>query len=472
MIGKKVFAPKLHYQFSLEAMVPKDHFLRQVDKVLDLRFVRKFVKQYYGTTGNPSIDPVVLIKMMLIGFFYNITSERQLAEQIQLNLAYRWYVGYDIDESTPHHSVISKARTRFGPQVFAEIFQHIVRLCIDAGLVEGDRLLIDATLVAADASLDSLVDIRYTPKEFVHQLFQDNPVPSKRTNDRVKSSTDPEATVVSSRNNKTQLAYKAHLGVDGGKHRIITSAIATSGIKADEHLLAPIVEEQEKLNLRYREVGADTKYGKADNYKFLLDKAIKPAIPSQITPNADKYFTLDEFKYHPQSDSYSCPAGKILKYRGYNRQEKRYMYKASKKECGTCQLKYKCCKAATRTVTRHQYHKYIQQAKEHLNSSSARKTLRLRKVISEGVNAEAKDNHCLRRAKCRGLSKMQIQLWLTACAINLKRLVKVTKRSKNVAIAKTKQPKLALPMNFFRYSYQCIIEILGLYDPFAYEVTK
>ena len=111
MIGKKIFAPKLHYQFSLEAMVPKNHFLRQVDKVLDLRFVRKLVKQHYGTTSNPSIDPVVLIKMMLIGYFYNITSERQLAAQIQLNLAYRWYVGYDIDEPTPHHSVISKART-------------------------------------------------------------------------------------------------------------------------------------------------------------------------------------------------------------------------------------------------------------------------------------------------------------------------------------------------------------------------
>ncbi len=434
MLGKKKFIPKLFYQFSLEKLVPQDHFLRQVDKVLDLTFVRGLVRDSYGTTGNPSVDPVVLIKMMLIGYFYNIISERQLAAHIQMNLAYRWYLGYDIDESTPNHSVISKARTRFSAKVFSQIFQRVVQLCINAGLVQADNLLVDSTLVKANASLDSLVEIHHTPQQFIRQVYQNNPVPSKRTNERVKSTSDPEAAVFSPRNQKTQLAYKAHLGIDGGKERLITAAIATSADKADEKLLPQILKEQEKYRLSYHAVGADTKYGWADNYKYLKDKGIKPAIPRHSYPNPNKHFTLMEFQYSSSTNSYLCPANKTLTYQGYNRQERRHIYKAKAKDCAACVFKEKCCKAKARTLTVHRYQEQINWGKIFLLTPDARNILRKRKVVCEGINAEAKDNHGLRRAKCRGLVKMQIQLWLTATVMNLKRLVKANKKRASASI--------------------------------------
>src|SRR5262245_19720683 len=156
MMGRKAFTPKVLYRFSLEERVPPEHLLRRVAQAADFSFVRRLTARFYSRTGQPSVDPVVLLKMALLGYLYGIASERRLAEEIRLNLAYMWFLGYDLDETPPDHSVLSKARRRFGPTVYQAFFTEVVRQCERAGLVRGDKLDADSTLVAADAGLDSV----------------------------------------------------------------------------------------------------------------------------------------------------------------------------------------------------------------------------------------------------------------------------------------------------------------------------
>jgi transposase len=168
--GHKALEGRLFYQVSLDHLVPKDHLVRRLQKVLDISWMRSQTAGYYSFTGRPSIDPEVIAKMLLLGFLYNISSERRLMREVQVNLAYRWYLGYDLDEDIPDHSVLSKARQRLGAWFFERLFSYAVKCCQQAGLVEGRDVLLDSTTVKADASLDSLISLRYRPSEYWEQL--------------------------------------------------------------------------------------------------------------------------------------------------------------------------------------------------------------------------------------------------------------------------------------------------------------
>ena len=166
MQGKKEFKQRIYYNINLDSLVPKDHFLKRLDKLISFDFVRDITIDYYSHTGKPSIDPVVLVKMLLIGYLFDIRSERKLVEEINLNLAYRWYIGYDLDEVVPDHSIFSKARASFGKKLFLDIFEKILLKCVELGLVSKEGMLVDSTIVRADASSYSLVEINLSPKEY------------------------------------------------------------------------------------------------------------------------------------------------------------------------------------------------------------------------------------------------------------------------------------------------------------------
>ena len=183
MMGTKEPEAKLFYQFSLEERIPEDHLLRRVLAAVDFAFVRRLTERFYSHTGQPSIDPVVIFKMALLSYLYGITSERRLVEEIRLNLAYLWFIGYDLDETVPDHSVLSKARKRYGPTVYLAFFKEVVQQCERAGLIRGDKLFADSTLVLANASYDS-VGSRALVRQLadipthVDRLWQDNPEPT------------------------------------------------------------------------------------------------------------------------------------------------------------------------------------------------------------------------------------------------------------------------------------------------------
>src|SRR5688572_5687289 len=174
------FEAKFYYNLSLDRLVPEDHLLRLIANAVDFSFVRPLCRPYYSHTGRPSVDPVVLFKMLLLGYLYGISSERRLAQEISLNLAYRWFLGYDFDMPTPDHSVLSKARARFGPAVFEAFFQQSIECCREAGLLEEGPVYVDSTLLRAAASVDSLVykQERLQPPlsipDYVRRLFEEN----------------------------------------------------------------------------------------------------------------------------------------------------------------------------------------------------------------------------------------------------------------------------------------------------------
>lgn len=218
MMNRKHPGTNLIYQFSLNDYIPKDHFLRLVDDLVDFGFVRDLVRKYYSDRGAPSVDPVVIFKMSLLGYFYGISSERRLAEECRYNLAFKWFLRYDIDEVPPDHSIFSKARTRYGKQAFEQFFAEIVRKCADAGLIDVTRIFVDATLLKANASRKSLstrenpIELKQSPREYIESLWKENPTDGidpdggdppdppkprrRKTNDVMVSKTDPDAALV------------------------------------------------------------------------------------------------------------------------------------------------------------------------------------------------------------------------------------------------------------------------------------
>ncbi len=236
MMGTKSFQEKIYYNFSLSKRIPEDHILRKIDKVIDLSFVRVLVSDKYSHTGQPSIDPNVLFRMMLIGYFYGITSERRLAEDISMNMGYMWFIGYDLDEPTPNHSVLSKARSRYGKEVFEQFFQKILEQCIKAGLVKGEKVYMDSTYIQANASINSIVPRQdaveplLSSKEYVEKVFAENPVeddktveikeqkPPKKTNN-----TGPKKTVENKlRKNYHPLSNKTHFSKTDSECSIVS----------------------------------------------------------------------------------------------------------------------------------------------------------------------------------------------------------------------------------------------------------
>lgn len=172
MLGYKSRDFRQHEAISLEDLVPEDNFYRQVEWSIDLSFVRDLVNDFYSSIGRPSIDPVVFFKLQLIAFFEGIRSERQLMEAVNLNLAHRWFIGYDLDEPVPDHSSLSKIRERYGLEVFQQFFEHIVELCIEAGLVWGDELYFDSTKVKANANIKGMIErAEFEAQQHLNQLF-------------------------------------------------------------------------------------------------------------------------------------------------------------------------------------------------------------------------------------------------------------------------------------------------------------
>lgn len=446
MMGTKQKEQKLFYNFSLSNHIPKDHFLCKLDEAVDFAIIRKLAKPYYSHTGQPSIDPVVLLKMMLIGYLYNITSERKLAQELRVNMAFMCFLGYDIDEETPNHSVLSKARRRFGNKIFEEFFHIVIEKCKEQGLIQAEKTFIDSTFIPANASLSSIIDcdekiiLKRSPQDYLKAVDECNPAqddkePSEqkaqslKTNQRSYSKTDPQASIIRHKNKPPQLAYKQHIGVDNGPARIITACVTTPAAVADEHKLPHLISRAyQEHDILPKEVGADTKYGTADNYRFLIESNINPSIPHHGGNNATGLSTKDNFTYDKDNDQYTCPEGRILKNNGFSKKQRHFIYRASHKDCKKCKLIKECTKSPTgRSVTRHVNESFLEQAKEHLKTALARVTINQRGGYVETVFACEKKDLGLNKAKFRGLLWVHMQSVLTACAYNLKKLVKYSK---------------------------------------------
>ena len=452
MQGKKEFNQRIYYNINLDSLVPEDHFLKRLDKLVSFDFVRDITKSYYSHTGKPSIDPVVLVKMLLIGYLFDIRSERKLMEELALNLAYRWYIGYDLDEEIPNHSIFSKARVRFGKKLFVEIFEKIVLRCVELGLVSEKDMLIDSTVVRADASTDSLVDIKLSPEDYWKNLDRHEKRPEKktvgrgftgkvdknkmgkrkrdinRTSIRKRSTTDPDATFLFRPGNvRGQLSYKAHIATDTSG--IITAVSASPGVSHDISAVPSLLKSHERTVGKPSWIAADSKYGALECLAYLQDKNIKTAIINESGTNKPGYFFKDDFTYDRQKDCYVCPNGKILKRRARSNINNRITYKSSVRDCRVCPLKKKCISGKQDFKTTSRYDSPCQdKTREWYFSKKGKHLQKLRHTILEGIMGEAKNFHGMARAKFRGLNKVEMQFLLTAAALNLKKMVKIMDR--------------------------------------------
>jgi len=445
--GRKEFNQRIYYNINLDSLVPENHLLKRLDKLVSFDFVRDITKDYYSHTGKPSIDPIVLVKMILVGYLFNIRSERKLVEEISLNLAYRWYIGYDLDEEVPNHSIFSKARIRFGKKLFLDIFEQILIKCIELGLVSSEGMLIDSTIVKADASTGSLVDISLSPEDYWKRLDKSekpkkklignnftgkvdkNKMGKRRrningTNLKKKSTTDPDATLFYRPGAGSHLSYKAHFATD--TNGIITAVAASPSSLHDIGAVPDLVGSHEKILGTPNWVAADTKYGAEECLKYLQDKNIKTAIRPETKSSKPDHFSKSKFKYDNSTDCYICPNGKILKRKAKNYTHNRIAYKSNKKDCNLCPIKENCIsgKGNFRTVSHYDSPCYSK-ARGWYYSGYGRALYKLRGTVIEGVFGQAKVYHGMARSKFRGLAKVEIQFLMTATALNLKKMVRM-----------------------------------------------
>jgi len=457
--GKKEFKQRIYYNINLDSLVPEDHFLRRLNSLVSFDFVRDITKNYYSHTGKPSIDPVVLVKMLLIGYLFDIRSERKLVEEISLNLAYRWYIGYDLDEEVPNHSVFSKARKRFGKKIFGKIFEEILKTAIGYGMVSKEGVLVDSSIVKADASIGSIVEVNISPEEYWRKLDEsekikkpvgrkpkkDKPVnegshfngtPDKdkmgkrrRNRDssflKKRSTTDPDATLFYRPGAGSQLSYKAHMAAD--TNEIITAVTASPSSLHDIGAVPALIESHENVLGTPLWIAADTKYGSEECLAYLQEREIKTSINPDSRSNRPNHFSKEEFTYDEKKDCYICPQGNVLKRKAKNYKLNRIKYRAKKKDCLLCPKRERCIDSKSsnpRTVTRYDSQCY-QKASQYYLSDYGRSIQKLRSTIIEGIFGQAKAFHGMARAKFRGLKKVEIQFILTATALNLKKMVKM-----------------------------------------------
>jgi len=460
MMGKKDFKPRIFYRLSLEKMVPQDHLVRALEEILDMKFIRGLCKKYYSHTGQPSVDPEVLFKMMLLGYLFGITSERKLAEECTVNLAFRWYLGYDLDEVTPNHSVISKARTRFGKKVFEEFFQEVLSICVERGLVKGEKVFADGTLIKANASLKSLVtrsdalSPSLSPNEYVEKVFQENPTKSEHNSERkddndtppdtnytVKtvrksyrsrhksnldymSRTDPEASYIA-RKGKRMFSYKYHFTIDR-KERVITAVAMTPGAITEDRVLEELLDRQP---VEIKEICADSQYGTADNYAMCWQRDIVPTFPRRSRHFNRNILSPKKFRYDEEKDVFICPSGKELRRITYDKRNRRWHYRARGSACRLCSLKSACSpNTKYRSIVRHEDHEYVEKSLNWLQSPCAELSIKERACYAEWAIAEAKGLHGLSKTRYRGLEKVTIQGLMTASVQNIKRLLALYRR--------------------------------------------
>src|SRR5687768_12230988 len=448
MLGHKAREFKQHQSISLEDLVPDDNFYRQVERSLDLSFVRDLADKFYSSMGRPSVDPVVFFKLQLIAFFEGIRSERKLMEMVNLNLAHRWFIGYDINEPIPDHSSLSKIRERFGLDVFQLFFEHIVELCIQAGLVWGEELYFDSTKVQANANVNQMIDrAKYEAEQHLNELFEEDLSPFSRlvakyngkringirkphyqriTDDRI-SPTDPDATPMqSSTGGGALLGYRDHYTVDGGKARIILSTLVTPASITDN---TPLLDLVDWVCLRWRisprlAVG-DSRYGTVPNIVGLEERGIQAYLPTSDFSQRTEYYPADLFQYDSEKDHYVCPQGQILPLVSRRTSEQVLIYKPKAEVCNACPVKSKCTGSKSgRHIFRSCFQEYLDKVEAYRQTEVYLKAIRKRSVWVEPLFGEAKEFHGLRRFRLRRLRKVNIEGVMIAAGQNLKRLIR------------------------------------------------
>lgn len=432
----------LFYEFSLEHHIPDDHLLRQIDQLLDFDAIRQHLTPHYSHTGRPSIDPELMIRMLLLGYCYGIRSERRLCEEVNFNLAYRWFCRLGLEDAVPDHSTFSKNRHgRFrDSDLLRYVFNTVVTRCVEEGLVGGEGFAIDASLVRADANKqrreDSPVD--WTPskvqsravKEYLEMLDQDDAL--NRTQKCV-SLTDPMAQW-SAAGGSAYFFYSTNYLIDVDNNIIMDVEGTPSHRQLEVATTRTMIERVESLHeIRPERLMGDTAYGAAENLHYLVsDKNIEPHIPVwDKRQRKDEIFSINEFRWDEEKDEYRCPSGKPLRRRqralktpGAGRTtDNRIRYRSKVADCRQCPLKQRCCpNMPYRKIDRSLFEKSRDVARAISRSDKYFNTSFHDRKKVEMQFAHMKHHLRFDRLRLRGLKSANDEFLLVATVQNLRRM--------------------------------------------------
>lgn len=444
MMGRQAAREQLFYRFRVEDHVPADHLLRKIDRLLDFGSLRSEFAALYSHTGRPSIDPELMIRMMLVGYLYGILSERRLVEEVHLNLAYRWFCRLGLEDCVPDRSTFSKNRRgRFADgDILRRVFEMVVARCMTANLVVGTGAAVDGSTIAADANRDrrappdAIQDIwdrkdtvSRPVQAYLDQLAEEDaaaPAPGpKHKPPKAISETDPLA-AWSLKDGPGRFSYETNYLIDDA-HGIIVDVEATPARLSQEIVAAKTMLDRsgDRFGFKPDSLAADKSYGTGPFLAWLMDQKIEPHVPVlDRMRQTDGKYTRDAFVYDAETDSFTCTQGAKLTLRSINRDTRVKRYKPPASACRNCPLKTACTNAPTRSLVR----LMDEEAREHVRAlaeTDAYVASRAKRKKVEMLFAHLKRNFRFRRLRLRGLKGAAEEFLLAATAQNLKRLAKL-----------------------------------------------
>ena len=441
---------QLFYEFHLDEVVPEDHLVRKIGAVLDLSWVHSELAPYYSLTGRPSIDPELMIRMLIVGYVFAIRSERQICREVRVNLAYRWFCDLGLEDKIPDHSAFSRARNeRFRESdVFRRVFERVVASCIAAGLVGGDGFAVDASLIEADANRQRSIPgsewskvcapetASRAVKEYLASLDDAAFGAATDVIPKFVSPSDPAAQWTGALKGPAFFAYADNYLIDV-KFGVIVDVEASRAIRQAEVGAARTMIErtEECFGLKPERLAADSAYGSAPMLNWLVEeKGIAPHIPViDKSKREDGTFSRSDFRYDADRDVYVCPRGKQLRTSGTVHDGKTLLYRASKLDCDVCPLKPQCCpKEPARKIPRDIHERARDIARSFAGTEAFEQSRRDRKRI-EMRFAHLKRILRLGRLRLRGPRGAQDEFVLAAIAQNLRRLAKLVVRAPPLA---------------------------------------
>ncbi|QCJ45501.1 IS1182 family transposase (plasmid) [Bacillus sp. S3] len=430
---------------TLEQLVPENHLVRKVEAAIDFSFIYPLVQEMYSAErGRPSIDPVVLIKMAFIQYMFGIRSMRKTIEEIETNLAYRWFLGYGFHDKVPHFSTFGKNyERRFkDTDLFEQIFYRILKQAAEKKLVSSEHVFIDSTHVKASANKRKFEKkvVRKETKAYQERLQQEingdreehekKPFPpdkfeKEETKEIKESTTDPEIGYYVKDERTKQFAYSFHAAAD--KNGFVLGAIVTPGNVHDSTMLEPLLEKVIGNSGKPVAVAADAGYKTPAIAQYLIGNEIRPALPYTRPRTKEGYLKKTDFVYDEHYDCYLCPGGQELKYSTTTKEGYR-QYFSNPVQCKECPFLSQCTQSKNhqKLIQRHVWEAYLEEA-EHLRHTDENKIIYARrKETIERVFADAKEKHGMRWTTLRGLKKLSMQAMLTFAAMNLKKMANWT----------------------------------------------
>lgn len=439
MLGKSLNSRDQIEFVAISDLVPKDHLLRKVDAVLDLNFVYDSVKDRYClNNGRPGIDPVILVKIVLIQHLFGIKSMRQTIREIDTNVAYRWYLGFGFHDKVPHFSTFGKnyARRFSDGQLFEEIFEHILEIAMSHGLIDTSALYIDSTHIKANANRNKYTKetIKKTATFYAEELREEvNDIrlsegkklyPPKESNEEKTSrvsKTDPDAGYYVKSEREKQFAYSMHACVDS--HGFVLDQHVTPGNIHDSTQLHVSIDRLLEKGYSIQSVAVDAGYKTPANARYLLNKNITPYMPYTRPRGSKDLLKKSEYVYDEYYDVYLCPGGSELTYRRTDKDGYR-LYMSDPMKCKECPLLSQCTKSQgkQKVITRHVWQSYIDTVEEIRHTEKGKTEYKKRSQTVERRFGDAKEQHGLRWTRHRGIKKVFRDTTLICACMNLKKL--------------------------------------------------